>query len=379
MRGWTNLLVSVVTLVACVGITEIVLRRLADRHEVRLPSGERKSVFNPYRSDASLSYALRPGWSGRHETADFRVAVRVNELGMRGADRAQQKPAGAWRVLVLGDSYAFGWGVEETEAFPARLEARWQADGIPVEVLDAAVPGYAADQQWIVLRDRGFPLDPDLIVLASCQNDVEDLGLTRIEVDADRLPRRSESLRRFLGEDGRMHYLNEAGRPLPEWSPPGSAWLAEHSLFYTLLRYNAVRLWLGSTERAASRDRARDAGAPPAGPIDALSPAEIERGLRSGAAFQLRYHRFLVAAMRREAAHRGVPFVTVLTGAGTGALSDDCARDTDCLDLASQLARTRHPDAHLPLDGHWSARGHALAADAIDAWLAAKGMLPSGR
>ena len=216
MRGGANALLGVVCTLLCLAAAEAVLRRLAERHDVRLASGERKTVFNPYRSDALLSYALRPGWSGIHENTDFRVGVRVNALGMRGAEPPREKTPGARRILVLGDSFAFGWGVGDDETFPARLAARWRRTGDPLELFDAAVPGYAADQHWIFLRERGFALAPDLIVLALCQNDAEDLGSTRLALGDDRLPLRTTSLRRFIAEDGRMHYLNEAGRPLPE-------------------------------------------------------------------------------------------------------------------------------------------------------------------
>ncbi len=67
---------------------------------------------------------------------------------------------------------------------------------------------------------------------------------------------------------------------------------------------------------------------------------------------------------------------TAVTGSGTGDLSDDCARDPDCLDLAAALPQPSHPDAYLPLDGHWSARGHELAADALRPWLAERGFPP---
>lgn len=376
MRRWASVLVGVVSTLFCVAVAEGVLRRLAERHEVQIASGERKTVFNPYRSDALLSYALRPGWSGIHESADFRVGVRVNALGMRGAEPSRERPQGARRLLVLGDSFAFGWGVEDAETFPTRLEARWRGAGQSIDVLDAAVPGYAADQHWIYLRERGFALAPDAILLALCENDAEDLGSTRLALGDDRLPLRSTSLRRFIGEDGRMHYLNEAGLPLPERSFAASQWLAEHSLFYTYLRYNALRLWLAGAERFAAQRRASDAGPPPDGAIETLPPDEILRGLRSGPAFQIRYHRFLVEAIRREAARRGIAVVTALTGSDRGPLSDDCAADPNCFDLGARLARRDYPDAYLPLDGHWSARGHALAAETLGTWLTTRRLAP---
>ena len=243
-------------------------------------------------------------------------------------------------------------------------------------MLDAGVPGYSADQHWIFLHDTGFALQPDAILLALSQNDVADLGWNRLTLGADRLPQRTASLRRFIDQDGRMHYLNEDGRALPAFDLPFSGWLAERSLLYTYVRYNALRLWLGAAERSNEARREREAGPEPEAAIEALAPDAIARGLRSGDAFRLRYHRFLTLAIAREAEQRGIRVFSVVTGSGSGPLSESCARDADCLDLAAALPQRSHPDAYLPLDGHWSARGHAQAADALRAWLADRGFPP---
>lgn len=128
--------------------------------------------------DAELGWALRPGavgeWGG--------VRVAINAQGRRGPVLARAKPAGAVRVLHLGDSVAFGYGLERAEwAYPfvtgERLAAR---RGDAVETLDFGVGGYSPWQQRIQLERDGLAYEPDLVVLGFVLNDViEKLALVR--------------------------------------------------------------------------------------------------------------------------------------------------------------------------------------------------------
>lgn len=68
--------------------------------------------------DADVTYLLKPGGCTFSNT-EYRTTIRVNSAGLRGGDEALRAP----EVIVLGDSYAMGWGVEEQEAFPALLAA----------------------------------------------------------------------------------------------------------------------------------------------------------------------------------------------------------------------------------------------------------------
>ncbi len=145
LRG--NALLLIASTVLALGAAELVLRSLAEQRSVVRPDGERKTLFNAYRSDERLSYAFRPGWVGTHSASEFRVAVRIDARGMRSVQDAVAAPVA--RLLVLGDSYAYGWGVEADASFAGRLARRWSEAGRPVEVLDAGVPGYSADQYWI--------------------------------------------------------------------------------------------------------------------------------------------------------------------------------------------------------------------------------------
>src|SRR5688572_19153349 len=58
--------------------------------------------------DPLLGWRYRPLARTRHATADFDVAIAINELGFR---EQPSMPARSPDVIVLGDSLAFGWGV----------------------------------------------------------------------------------------------------------------------------------------------------------------------------------------------------------------------------------------------------------------------------
>jgi hypothetical protein len=369
---------AVLSLAVALAVGEAVTRGLARRHEAVLWSGERKLLYNPFRPDAELGWALRPDWTAVDEGPDYRVTVSTNALGMRGGPASVRPVPGVVRVLVVGDSFAFGHGVEDGEGFARRLEALWRAEGRSVELLNAAVPGYGTDHHRVWLHRHGFALEPDLVLLALCQNDVEDLGWSRLELDADRLPLRVGSRRRLVDENGRLRYVNETGVPLPErWLPAGlSAWLGARSHLYNWLRFNGVRTWVGLAARREQAARARDAGPPPSGAIASLPPAEIARGLASGDGFRLRYHGYLLDAIEREAAARGVALRLILTGREPGILSDGCRADPRCFDASAVAPHRAAPEAFLALDGHWNAEGHRRVAAALHAWLRDDPALP---
>lgn len=115
-----------------------------------------------YRVVDDLAYEIIPRANGE-----------INSLGMRGPERAKQKPPGVYRVLVLGDSVAYGIGVRPTETLSAQLEQMLYARGrLQVEVLNAGVPGYNTEQELRWLERVGLALEPDAVVLAYCPNDV---------------------------------------------------------------------------------------------------------------------------------------------------------------------------------------------------------------
>ena len=55
--------------------------------------------------------------------------LRTDRFGLRGPDVEHPKPADVRRLLFVGDSVTFGWGLLEKETLPAQVEAELNASG----------------------------------------------------------------------------------------------------------------------------------------------------------------------------------------------------------------------------------------------------------
>ncbi len=384
MRGWLGRLGLVVASCALtLGLFEVVLHWVPALS--RATTRDDRFAFNPYRPDGRLGFTLRPGVRVRHVDQDFAVTVAVNALGMRGPDRDPSRPAGAARILLLGDSFAFGWGVEQEEAFGARLERLLSERVGPVEVLVAAVPGWSTDQHYVYLLTQGLDFQPDLILLASSENDLTELSLNRLTLGADRLPVRIEPMWRMIDATGRMRYRGAGRVALPREPWPWEAWLRDHSLLYHWLRFR-----LAKASAAVAVQRAQPAApewltSDPAREITRVHPDDLQRALAVSPSFRLRYHLFLVDAMERAAGARGIPLRTLLVAHSgeprpadptlAGLHAACAARGAACFDSARTISAAdvaRFTFAH---DSHWNREGHRRIGEALATWLERESVL----
>jgi hypothetical protein len=165
-------------------------------------------------------------------------SVSTNSHGFRAAERPIEKPATAFRIVGIGDSYMFGQGVSDDETYLARLEASLR--GGPAtrdwQVVNTAVPGYNTVMQVEALKARGLPWRPDVVVLEVTGNDLDLPNFIRTPEDpargrsflaafvARRLGRleardRPEGLVGAPEEDipGGAHFLDDPARVPPEY------------------------------------------------------------------------------------------------------------------------------------------------------------------
>ncbi len=116
--------------------------------------------------------APRPAITGKRVSSEFEYTFTHSAQGMRGAEEfAQMRPPGTkLRVLVLGDSFTYGVGVADDEAFVDRLRR-----ALPVvEFINAGCSGYGQREQLAILDQLGAALRPDLIVATFFWNDLGD-------------------------------------------------------------------------------------------------------------------------------------------------------------------------------------------------------------
>ena len=96
---------------------------------------------------------------------------QVNADGFRGPRGERPKPRDLLRVIVLGDSVAFGIGVAEDDTFPALLASLISAATAGrSEVLNLGVNGYNAYLESALFADIGASYEPDLVLLANRQD-----------------------------------------------------------------------------------------------------------------------------------------------------------------------------------------------------------------
>jgi lysophospholipase L1-like esterase len=285
------------------------------------------------------------------------VRVRINGQGLRGPEVGAEKPGGGLRILWLGDSVTFGYGVErEDETFPQAVAARLaQRLGRPVESVNAGVGGWSPWQEQAWLEREGWRFEPDLIVVGFVLNDLtEPLSLVR-----------------YGGQGYGWQLARSARGALDRW--------LSASALATVLRDGLATLRFGrDVARGAAELETLDVRRLVADPSAPL----FEQSWRIGEANLAR-----IFASARE---RGVPAALVIFPYSFQLEAPDAtsapqrrlvafaqAQNVPVLDLLPLLAAQRGEP--LFLDGsHLSVAGHAAVTAALERFLDAQRLVPGG-
>jgi lysophospholipase L1-like esterase len=359
------------------GTGEAVLRVLRPQSTLGRMLQNEPAMFRP--SDI-LPYELRPGYVGRLKRGEYDVAIRIDGQGYRSPEFSPgaKKPV---RILTVGDSFTFGWGVEAEEAYPQRLERLLSAPlGADVEVINAGfAAGYSPDTYYLFLKKRGMLLNPDLIVIGFfVGNDIDHVRAFEnewTEVDGEGLPLRIINVDSKVDEG----WLVARRRPLRYEVPV----LRDLHLFQ--LAAGAMPQIAGGRTSAAGR-----------------STGEIPFVFR--VAYEERTRRLveqvqrLFRAIKRVANERRVPLCVLLIPDRDQLVAEEnlrtAAADWDkpqrlfraffdeeripYLDVLAEMRATNAAeDLYIPNDFHWNRRGHELAARRLAEYILQEGLVDS--
>lgn len=115
--------------------------------------------------DSRFQYDSDMGWKNAFnidETPKFQGNIRTNSVGMRNDQEFSETPTpGKPRLMIVGDSYSFGFGVSNQETYAyelARLMPGW-------EVMNLAVSATGTDQHYLMYEKMGQKYHPDIVIL----------------------------------------------------------------------------------------------------------------------------------------------------------------------------------------------------------------------
>lgn len=273
--------------------------------------------------DPVVAYTLKPGGC-TFANVEFTTQVRVNRLGLRDDEAALIAPD----VIVLGDSHAMGWGVQQDESL-ARVLARTSG----LKVLNAAISSYATVREMRLL-DRLDTSRLKVLIIQYADNDQPEN-------------------RTFRQRGGQLPIMSEAQ-------------------YQTIIRhYQAQRSYYPGmySYRLIMKALRLEAPEPDQQKMEALSPAEeadlFLYALQHGARTPLDHVQVIVLDLNKQEPRR--PFLAALDQARRRVGTPAFVQRLITFDAGALLSSQ---DFYV-LDDHMRAHGHAVLGEALAALVGA--------
>ncbi|QDV06587.1 hypothetical protein Poly30_20970 [Planctomycetes bacterium Poly30] len=185
MGKWSRrLLILAVSCGASLLVIEASFRALMVRRFEKATAAYRHDLWRIDPGTGHL-YSMHPGAARVNRVSEepdaWTWSYTIGDDGLRAdpmgdsTETSTETPTGALDIIVIGDSYTFGWGVEDDETFPVLLAQRLkEGEGLSnVRVKNAGVSGFNTMQEASFLESRWEEWQPDVVVLGFVMNDAE--------------------------------------------------------------------------------------------------------------------------------------------------------------------------------------------------------------
>lgn len=316
--------------------------------------------------DPEFGWKLSPGTHGGYRSLEFEVSFSINQAGLRESRELAPKAPGTGRILLVGDSFTFGFGVADEDRFGDRLDRRFPA----VDVWNLGVPGTGTGQQLLLYERVGARFDADVVVLGYfTEHILRNAHRGRVATGGRMIPKPAFELR----DDGELVLTNvPVPREIMKQSPVAREWeernsagvpipfkglLQRHSQLYILLRDRLKGLLYARLE------------------TNAVPFPQYEKGRR-----EWELTKALIRRLRDRVHENGSEFLLVLIPNREYVVRDyvedlpeqllvSFARreGIDVVDLLPALERAARDggEPYFRTDPHWTPEGHAVAAEVL--------------
>lgn len=165
-RFFLNSAVVAGTLVLLVAAAEAFVRMSYPAPDSYFKPDTKNQVFVSS-SVPGLVYDLNPNATSTRKDIEF----RINSSGFRDRDYSTDAK-NRFRVMALGDSITFGYGLPVEDSYPKQLETYLRQSRMQVDVINAGVSGYSPTEEVAFLQAKGLQFKPDVVILQLCVNDI---------------------------------------------------------------------------------------------------------------------------------------------------------------------------------------------------------------
>jgi len=148
---------------------------------------DRLLILAGYPSHYLVQVAHPPNYVETFKNIEFTYEFRTNSQGIRNKETPLTKPASTYRFVVVGDSFTEGVGVEGDQIFVSLAEQMLSSPTKAIEFLNCGLSGTGPLKQARILFQVCMGYDPDAVLLVLHANDVTETLATSQPSDIDLL------------------------------------------------------------------------------------------------------------------------------------------------------------------------------------------------
>jgi lysophospholipase L1-like esterase len=165
-----------------------------------------------------------PGQEGQSKMHDYACSEVINSLGFRDREVSIGKSS-SYRIVAIGDSFTYGWGVNLEDTWCKRLETNLRGKGLDVEVLNLGKPA-AGPPEYARIADVALPLlKPDMVLIGILNGDDLQQSFSPILMALEHHPNLVQLVRYFRTRPSRARPYTPPKRNAEEMR----AWCAENA------------------------------------------------------------------------------------------------------------------------------------------------------